>query len=98
VFKISALQNKPQQILHFSKQVIDNENFIFDLICDSEDGDTILLRAPYTPSSTVQFNCVQKLHEKCTECSLAQHGFPTRFISFFFCQFCASSWACDYGG
>jgi len=26
-------------MLHFRKQVIDNEQFIFDLICDSDNGD-----------------------------------------------------------
>lgn len=39
VLKISALQNKPWQILRFNKQAIDNENIIFDLIYDSGNGD-----------------------------------------------------------
>ena len=31
----------------------------------------------------MQFNCVRKLHEKLNWCSLAQHRFPIRFVSFF---------------
>jgi hypothetical protein len=32
----------------------------------------------------MQFNRVEKLHENWTECSLAQHRFAIRFVSFFF--------------
>ena len=56
------------------------------------------LRAPYTLSSTVQFNCVKKTARK-TELNVLWHstGFPSSFVSFF-CQFCVSFCACDYGG
>jgi hypothetical protein len=37
---MSALQNKTYQFLYFSKQDIDNENFIFYLIYDSYNGDS----------------------------------------------------------
>ena len=39
------------------------------------------LKAPYTLRLTVQLNCVKKLYENWTECSLAQHRFPIRFVS-----------------
>jgi len=46
----------------------------------------------------VQFNCVKKNCTKnWTECSLAQHTFPIRSVSFI-CQFCVSFCVCDYGG
>jgi hypothetical protein len=32
----------------------------------------------------VQFNCVKNFTKNCTECSLAQHRFPIRVVSFFF--------------
>jgi hypothetical protein len=41
------------------------------------------LRVQYTPSYTVQFNCVKNNTKNWTECSLAQHRFPIRFVSFF---------------
>jgi hypothetical protein len=36
----------------------------------------------------VQFNFVEKLHENWTECSLAQHRFPIRSVSFFVSSVC----------
>jgi len=36
----------------------------------------------------VQFNCVKNCIKNGTECSLAQHRFPIRFVSFFVSSVC----------
>jgi len=36
----------------------------------------------------VQFNCVKICTKNLTECSVAQHRFPIRFISFFVSSVC----------
>ena len=41
----------------------------------------------------MRFSCTKNW----TECSLAQHRFPIRFVNIL-CQFCVSSCACDCGG
>jgi len=45
----------------------------------------------------VQFNCIKTARK--TELNVLLHstGFPSG-LSVFFCQFCVSSCACDYGG
>lgn len=41
MLKMSVLQKPPPlQKIHFSKRLIENGNFIFDLICDSDNGGT----------------------------------------------------------
>ena len=56
--------------------------------------ESYLMRASYTLSLTVSKNCTKNS----TECSLAQHRFPVRFVFFVFGQFCVSSCACDFVG
>ena len=55
---------------------------------------TNTLRAPYTLSSTVKFNCVKK---KKTARNTELMFFGTVQVSRQVCQFCVSSCACDYG-